>query len=399
MIRLRYLSTATVLALSVTVASVVQAQSAEALSEQKAQAAEQRRALRNQIDDLQKKLDAQQSRFKSAADELKSIETAISDTNRQLNQLGEQQEELQAVLNALALQMAVQTEALASDKQALADQMRAQYRSGLSPWSAMLSGQDPQSLGRDLGYLAYVSEARVEIILMINRRIAELSELEKAKSHNYEELLKVTSVVETEQQQLAHRKRQRQLLLSSLDGQLAAQRAERDHLARDEARLGELIEGLGKRIEQVKADQAHAQAIRDDILSGLPQGEGLKRGIAQPIDGRVLARFGSSRPDGGAWRGVLIAARPGTPVKAVAAGTVVYATWLRGFGNLIIVDHGDEFLTVYAHNESLLKAVGDRVKAGDNIAGAGNTGGQLESALYFEVRHRGVPLDPQLYFR
>lgn len=399
MIRLRYLSTATVLALSVTVASVVQAQSAEALSEQKAQAAEQRRALRNQIDDLQKKLDAQQSRFKSAADELKSIETAISDTNRQLNQLGEQQEELQEVLNALALQMAVQTEALASDKQALADQMRAQYRSGLSPWSAMLSGQDPQSLGRDLGYLAYVSEARVEIILMINRRIAELSELEKAKSHNYEELLKVTSVVETEQQQLAHRKRQRQLLLSSLDGQLAAQRAERDHLARDEARLGELIEGLGKRIEQVKADQAHAQAIRDDILSGLPQGEGLKRGIAQPIDGRVLARFGSSRPDGGAWRGVLIAARPGTPVKAVAAGTVVYATWLRGFGNLIIVDHGDEFLTVYAHNESLLKAVGDRVKAGDNIAGAGNTGGQLESALYFEVRHRGVPLDPQLYFR
>lgn len=399
MIRLRYLSTATVLALSVTVASVVQAQSAEALSEQKAQAAEQRRALRNQIDDLQKKLDAQQSRFKSAADELKSIETAISDTNRQLNQLGEQQEELQEVLNALALQMAVQTEALASDKQALADQMRAQYRSGLSPWSAMLSGQDPQSLGRDLGYLAYVSEARVEIILMINRRIAELSELEKATSHNYEELLKVTSVVETEQQQLAHRKRQRQLLLSRLDGQLAAQRAERDHLARDEARLGELIEGLGKRIEQVKADQAHAQAIRDDILSGLPQGEGLKRGIAQPIDGRVLARFGSSRPDGGAWRGVLIAARPGTPVKAVAAGTVVYATWLRGFGNLIIVDHGDEFLTVYAHNESLLKAVGDRVKAGDNIAGAGNTGGQLESALYFEVRHRGVPLDPQLYFR
>lgn len=399
MIRLRYLSTATVLALSVTVASVVQAQSAEALSEQKAQAAEQRRALRNQIDDLQKKLDAQQSRFKSAADELKSIETAISDTNRQLNQLGEQQEELQAVLNALALQMAVQTEALASDKQALADQMRAQYRSGLSPWSAMLSGQDPQSLGRDLGYLAYVSEARVEIILMINRRIAELSELEKAQSHNYEELSKVTSVVETEQQQLAHRKRQRQLLLSRLDGQLAAQRAERDHLARDEARLGELIEGLGKRIEQVKADQAHAQAIRDDILSGLPQGEGLKRGIAQPIDGRVLARFGSSRPDGGAWRGVLIAARPGTPVKAVAAGTVVYATWLRGFGNLIIVDHGDEFLTVYAHNESLLKAVGDRVKAGDNIAGAGNTGGQLESALYFEVRHRGVPLDPQLYFR
>jgi len=198
---------------------------------------------------------------------------------------------------------------------------------------------------------------------------------------------------------LVKRKQQRQLLLARLDGQLAAQRAERDRLSRDEQRLGDLIEGLGQQIEQFKADQAHAEAIRDSILSDLPQGEGLKRGIKQPVAGQLLARYGSNRPDGGAWRGVLIEAETGTPVKAVAAGTVVYATWLRGFGNLIIVDHSDEFLTVYAHNESLLKAVGDQVKAGDIIAGAGNTGGQLESALYFEIRHKGVPLDPQLYFK
>jgi septal ring factor EnvC (AmiA/AmiB activator) len=95
----------------------------------------------------------------------------------------------------------------------------------------------------------------------------------------------------------------------------------------------------------------------------------------------------------------LIEVKPGAPVKAVAAGTVVYATWLRGFGNLIIVDHGDEFLTVYAYNQSLLKAVGNTVKAGDVIADAGNSGGQLDSALYFEIRHRGKPLDPQLYFK
>ena len=374
-------------------------QSAQSLSEQKAQAAEQRRALQSQIQALQKKLEAQQSRYKSTADELKSIETAISDTSRQLQQLESKQRELAASLKELESDLAAQTKALASDKQALADQMRAQYRSGLSPWSAMLSGQDPQSLGRDLGYLAYVSEARVEIISQINRRMAELSDLRKAQLVQQKEQVATAQAVETEQQRLVKRKQQRQLLLARLDGQLAAQRAERDRLSRDEQRLGDLIEGLGQQIEQFKADQAHAEAIRDSILSDLPQGEGLKRGIKQPVAGQLLARYGSNRPDGGAWRGVLIEAETGTPVKAVAAGTVVYATWLRGFGNLIIVDHSDEFLTVYAHNESLLKAVGDQVKAGDIIAGAGNTGGQLESALYFEIRHKGVPLDPQLYFK
>lgn len=375
------------------------AQSAQSLSEQKAQAAEQRRALQSQIQALQKKLEAQQSRYKSTADELKSIETAISDASRQLQQLESKQRELAVSLKELESDLASQTKALASDKQALADQMRAQYRSGLSPWSAMLSGQDPQSMGRDLGYLAYVSEARVEIISQINRRMAELSDLRKAKLLQQKEQVATAKAVETEQQRLVKRKQQRQLLLARLDGQLAAQRAERDRLSRDEQRLGDLIEGLGQQIEQFKADQAHAEAIRDSILSDLPQGEGLKRGIKQPVDGQLLARYGSNRPDGGAWRGVLIDAKTGTPVKAVAAGTVVYATWLRGFGNLIIVDHSDEFLTVYAHNESLLKAVGDQVKAGDIIAGAGNTGGQLESALYFEIRHKGVPLDPQLYFK
>jgi septal ring factor EnvC (AmiA/AmiB activator) len=170
-------------------------------------------------------------------------------------------------------------------------------------------------------------------------------------------------------------------------------------MTRDEAQLSALIEGLGEQLEKLKTDQSHANAIREDVLSKLPQGEGLKRGIASPVNGKILARYGSNRPEGGAWRGVLIEAASGSPVRAVAAGTVIYATWLRGFGNLIIVDHSDEFVTVYAHNEALLSGVGDSVKAGDIIAEAGNTGGQLDSALYFEIRHRGVPLDPQLYFK
>ncbi len=101
-----------------------------------------------------------------------------------------------------------------------------------------------------------------------------------------------------------------------------------------------------------------------------------------------------SRPEGGVWRGIVLRAPEGAPVRAVAPGVVVYAEWLRGFGNLIIVDHGQQYLTVYAYNQSLLKRVGDPVAAGDTIATVGATGGQVESGLYFEIRHRGAPVDP-----
>jgi septal ring factor EnvC (AmiA/AmiB activator) len=369
------------------------------LSEQQAQAAEQRRALQNQIQTLQKTLDAQQARFKAAGDELKATEKAISDARRTLKQLTAQRAEGEAALKVLAVQVSDQKAALAADQKTLADQLRAQHRSGLSPWSAVLSGNDPQSLGRELGYLAHVSDARVAMLAQINQRLTELSALQAAQTKEQLALEATLKALDVEQKQLAEQRRQRQLLLARLDGQLAAQRAERDRMTRDEAQLSALIEGLGEQIEKLKADQSHANAIREDVLSKLPQGEGLKRGIAKPVNGKILARYGSNRPEGGAWRGVLIEAANGSPVRAVAAGTVIYATWLRGFGNLIIVDHSDEFVTVYAHNEALLKSVGDSVKAGDIVAEAGNTGGQLDSALYFEIRHRGVPLDPQLYFK
>lgn len=374
-------------------------QDPQSLSEQKAQADEQRRALQNQIQTLEKTLEVQQARFKAAGDELKVTEKAISHARRKIKQLAAQQAERQASLKALAAQISDQKASLAADQKTLAEQLRAQHRSGLSPWSAVLSGEDPQSLGRELGYLAHVSDARVAMLAQINRQLAELSALQAAQTKEQLALEETLKALEAEQKQLAEQRRQRKVLLAKLEGQMAAQRAERDRMARDEAQLTALIEGLGEQLQKLKTDQSHANAIREDVLSKLPQGEGLKRGIAKPVNGPILARFGSNRPEGGAWRGVLMGADTGAPVRAAAAGTVIYATWLRGFGNLIIVDHSDEFVTVYAHNEALLSGVGDSVRAGDIIAEAGNTGGQLDSALYFEIRHRGVPLDPQLYFK
>ena len=120
----------------------------------------------------------------------------------------------------------------------------------------------------------------------------------------------------------------------------------------------------------------------------------LKGQLRSPISGQVAAKFGSKRGQGPSWKGVFIRAAEGADVRAVAGGRVVFAEWLRGFGNLIIVDHGGQYMSIYGNNQSLLKRAGDIVKSGDPIASAGNSGGNEESGLYFELRHQGTAFDP-----
>ncbi|UOD50645.1 murein hydrolase activator EnvC family protein [Orrella daihaiensis] len=371
----------------------------ESLEQDQAAALQAKQDLQARIKSVQEQLERRNKEFRRASDQLRQSELAISDATRRLKDLQAAIARGEQALETLTKKIAQTNADLDRDRSALASQLRAQHSSNLSPWSALLAGKDPQSLGKELGYLSFVADARVKTIERLNKGVAELSALQATQTEQQQLLAKQQQEVQAEQTVLRRERQARADLLAKLEGSIAVERAERDKLVQDEKQLTALIEGLGQQIAKFQADAQHANAIRQEILEALPQGEGLKRGISMPIKGAILARYGSSRPDGGDWRGVLIDAKPGTPVKAVAAGTVVYATWLRGFGNLIIVDHADEFLTVYAYNQSLLKEVGDTVKAGDVIANAGNTGGQLDSALYFEVRHRGKPLDPMLYFK
>jgi septal ring factor EnvC (AmiA/AmiB activator) len=201
-------------------------------------------------------------------------------------------------------------------------------------------------------------------------------------------------------------------LISDLDGQLkAAQQAVAEAERRaQEARKLELArkEQAQRAAEADKRRQAAEQAAEQATQAGrttqgdpetasLAVGKGLSKSVRWPIRGTVMARFGTDRPEGGVWRGILVRADVGAAVQVVGAGTVVYSNWLRGFGNLLIVDHGQEYLSVYAYNQSLLKQVGDTVRAGETVALAGSTGGQVDSALYFEIRHRGAAVDPIAY--
>jgi murein hydrolase activator len=427
-----------------------------------------RELLRARIQSMQVQLETRDQARQQAADQLKISEAAISKLIRQIKVLETELKQSQSQLKTLTIEVQAQRQVMLQSRDRLASQLRAQYSSGLSPWSALLAGENPQALGRELGYLDYVSQARSEAIQTLTNDVARLNDLEQEEKNRRDVIERNLNETDDRKLALVKQRKEKASLLARLEDDIRLQKAEMNRLGQNEKRLTDLVKSLevqlqaqrdaeektaqeAAKVEQAKQAKLAQQALKksdqelqaqateaeqplstaksnDDqllekdknidqerraqarkkqqqealarqqaILSTLPNGGGIKRGMSPPVPGQVMARFGTNRPDGGAWRGLLLNADEGAPVRAVAPGTVVYSTWLRGFGNLIIIDHGEEFLTIYAYNQSLLKQVGDAVKKGETVALAGNTGGQLDSALYFEIRHKGEPIDPLLY--
>ena len=417
----------------------------EDIAARQTQAQRQREDLRGRIQSVQKELDAREADRKEAADALKASETAISQTSRRIAELATDLKKAQSELEDLQRQITRQQRALGVRRDELSDQLRRQYSSGLSPWSALLSGDDPQELGRNLAYLDYVSKARADTVAALKKDIERLAQLEARADARQKDVARLVSETTQQKEALEAQKKERATVLARIEGQMQAQRAEATRLGQDEKRLSGLISDLDGQLKaaqqaaaeaerraqearklelarkekaQREAEQARRQADQarreaDEARraaaadnppqateadnASLAPGKGLSKNVRWPIRGTVMARFGTDRPEGGVWRGILVRADTGAPVQAIGGGTVVYSNWLRGFGNLLIVDHGQEYLSVYAYNQSLLKQVGDTVRAGDTVALAGSTGGQVDSALYFEIRHRGAAVDPIAY--
>ncbi len=425
-----------------TVCGAAWATTAEIAAKQ-AQVVRERVELRARIEALQKEIDEREARRKEASDALQVSEAAISVTTRRLSELATQLRQAQADLDELQIQFKRQFGILVMRRDELSNQLRKQYSSGLSPWTALLSGDDPQQIGRDLTYLDYISRARSAAVTAVKQEIDRLAELEAKTELRRQDVVRLVQDTTEQKTLLEAQKKERATVLARIEGQLQAQRVEAATLGRDDKRLSDLVDGLAgqlqaareaaenarqaeaaRQAEQARQEEqarrqaqeenrvkeanqakerkeaqaraaaaASARAPESQVESGAV-GTGLKPGLRWPVKGQVMARFGTDRPEGGVWRGVLLRATEGTSVQVVASGTVIYANWLRGFGNLIIIDHGQQYLTVYAYNQSLLKQVGDTVKTGETIALAGSTGGQVDSALYFEIRHRGSAVDP-----
>lgn len=364
---------------------------------------EELKGLQERIQALQKDLAKIEGTRADAAEELRETEKAISDANRSLRELNGERARAQASLDNLNLQSQKLSSRIAAQQAQLGRLFTRQYYAGeTDALRHLLSGDDPNQLARDAHYLRLLSHAKAGLIRDLGGILEEKKHLASLAHDKTAELAEIEKSQLRERSGLVEQQKQRQAVLARISDRIKTQRREVEKLKRDEKRLARLIEGLGRIVAKPKrpaSSRAQAPALRNERTpdSALPADAfaRMKGRLALPTRGELANGFGTPRQDGGTtWKGVFIRADGGAEVKAIAPGRIVFADWLRGFGNLAIVDHGDGYLSVYGNNESLYKAVGDPVKAGETIASVGNSGGNPETGLYFELRHLGQPIDP-----
>ncbi|HNA30646.1 MAG TPA: peptidoglycan DD-metalloendopeptidase family protein [Thiobacillaceae bacterium] len=368
---------------------------------------EELKELRSRIQSLQEELEQATEDRSEVADALKKSERRISDVNRGLRDLEHRQRSLSRDLKQLNEDTRSTQGEIAEQQKRLAVLLKERYIQGSGDaLKLMLNGQNPGEVARNLEYYGYIGRARADLIRQHRESLARLRSLQDKTRQQNDSLTQVKQERVAQKKTLEAEKGARQEVLYKLSEQIRHQRKEIDTLARDEKRLTRLIEKLARLAAASAAKPAASQKpgqkvdrVADASLAGLDFVR-LKGKLALPVAGEILHKFGASRDGGGpAWKGLFIRARQGQEVRAIGSGKVAFADWLRGFGNLLVIDHGDGYLSLYSNNESLYKQPGEPVRAGDVVAAVGATGGQDEPGLYFELRHQGKPFDPLAWVR
>ncbi len=371
-------------------------------------------ALKRRLQTLQQEFRTTQAHRKEAVDELRQSERAISSAVSQLRRLDSERQRTQRDLQTLTQQADAAAARIREQQARLAQALKGVYRRGQGDaLKLILNGEDPNQSARDLRYLAHLSRAQHEMIETLRADLAQLAALQQQAAQKSTELTQLQAARETEQKKLLADKRAREQVLQKLSAQIRQQQRQISNLKRDERSLTQLVERLNRLMaQQAQKRQAEKEAAGQPRRGVAVNTEtpvafrtdrpfsGLKGSLRLPVAGELMNRFGAPREGGGlSWKGLFIRAAEGTVVKAIAAGQVVFSEWLRGFGNLIIVDHGEGYMSLYSNNESLYKQVGERVQPGDAIATVGNSGGQPDTGLYFEMRHQSRPVNPLLWVK
>jgi septal ring factor EnvC (AmiA/AmiB activator) len=382
-----------------------------ATATRKAELKEQQGEVRERIETLRRDLAKSEESRADVADQLRETESAISDANRGLHQLAEKRGAVQGEIRALESQSRRLAEQTAIQQDHLSRLLYRHYTHGsrveMDAFSLLMSGHDPNQAALDYQYLKSLSQAKVDLIADLRAKEKEKKRLAGAARDKNAELETIEEKQRQARTRLLDQQKQRQVLLARTAEKIKSQRKEIGALQRDEKRLTDLIAKLAKaakRPAKPVPGKKPSATVRNERTPDPAQAGGafaaLRGKLALPVRGEIASRFGKQRPEGGTtWKGLFIRAAEGAEVRAVAGGEVVFADWLRGFGNLLVVDHGDDFLSVYGNNQSLLKEVGQRVAPGEVVATVGNTGGNPESGLYFELRHQGQAFDPIRWVR
>lgn len=383
---------------------------------------QERDEVRRKLDALKKAIEETSGEKKQAAKALSLLEKRLEQTQNRLTALDKDRDALEADINKLSAQEDDLQKQLESTQARLAEVMRNQYRRvEVNPTQAWLAGKSASEAARESYWYERVSAAERDLAAQQATQARELQSIRLGLEKKQERLEGTIAEQSKGRRELVAQREERNQLVADLNSKLKNQELERKRLQRDEARLSNVITELTRAIEEAKRKQALAaqqqkqQGKQGQSSAGGSKATGkpeytapppmpstgefakLKGRLILPVQGTVVGQFGQTRSKDGqgpSWKGIFIATEAGQDVRAVGDGRVVFSEWLRGFGEIVIIDHGDQFLSVYGNNGKLLKRSGDSVKAGDTIAETGNSSGNLDTGLYFELRHQGQPFDP-----
>ena len=339
--------------------------------------------LRQRIGELEKTLRADVSERDSAQAALREADLKLARLNRQNRALEQQRREAAAELSRLEALQARLARERGVQLEWVSRTARAGYMNGRQELARMLLNQEqPDAVARLLRYQEYFQRARQERVSLINRDMDELLQAVADTEAARQALDERQAALEQQRIELAAAKKERSQTLATINQRIGTGKQRLESLRNDEKRLNKLLSDVGRSVADIPATP-----------SGAPFGK-LANKLPWPVQRRIVARFGSPREGSVRWTGVLLDVPAGTPVRAIHPGRVVFADWLRGYGLLMIVDHGGSYLTLYGQNETLTREVGEWVTTGDIIARVGDSGGSNRTGLYFEIRRAGVPVNP-----
>ncbi len=399
------------------------------MADERADARKQIEAARQDVAELQKLLKQIEQEKSTVQKQLQTTESEMGQLEKQVDSLQQEIDRSEAELERLNEEKTTLEGARIEQQRLIGIQARAAYQSGRQEYlKLLLNQQNPEKFSRTLTYYDYLSKARFEQVANFNETLSQLANVEAGIEAQQATLAKQQDGLKERRAQLAEVSKERQLALtkldrdySSRDQKLKARKQEQAQLERVLKTIEETLARQAREAEQARqralALAREEQSRRQQAGSAAPAATGptvssaggnfggpfasAKGKLPWPVDGRLVARYGT--PRGGdartKWDGVLIGAGLGSQVRAVHGGRVVFADWLRGAGLLVILDHGNGYLTLYGHNQSLLRDAGEIVKAGDPIATVGTSGGQESAALYFAIRQQGRPSDPAQWCR
>jgi len=344
--------------------------------------------IRDKIVKILARLNDNQNKRSNVRSELQKLERKIAKTAHALRITRSKYKKSSRQLKTLKQDLKQLKRLLSAQRDILAKQIRSAYAMGQQPQlKLLLNQQQPTEMGRTLVYYNYLNQARSQQISNYLDNIKNKQRLEQSIGQSPRRLAKLLNNKRRQKKSLSQHRARRKRILATLTQNIQQQELTLDNLHSSRNRIEQLLMSLGELLADIPNAPVDDKPFAD-----------LKGHLPWPIKGKFSARYGTSKHQGDlTWKGVVIKADYGTPVRAISYGRVAFADWLQGFGFITIIDHSNGYLSLYGHNQELYKQAGDWVEAGEVIATVGDSGGQSESGLYFELRQDGSPINPSAW--